>query len=90
MQDAIVCSKFTLRKLKPIEDKKSIIENINDKDVLKTLSMTFPYTDTDYENFIKIFEEEKNEIEKSSAQFIIDINGKAVGCVGLRWKLRNC
>ena len=90
MKDTIVCTKFTLRKLRPIEDKESIVENINDKDVLKTLPMTFPYTDADYEKLVKIFEDEKNEIEKSSVQFIIDVNGKAVGCVSLSWKLREC
>lgn len=90
MKDTIVCKNFTLRKLRPIEDKESIVENINDKDVLKTLPMTFPYTDADYEKFVKIFEDEKNEIEKSSVQFIIDVNEKAVGCVSLSWKLREC
>ena len=90
MKDTIVCKNFILRKLKPIEDKESIVENINDKDVLKTLPMTFPYTDADYEKLVKIFEDEKNEIEKSSVKFIIDVNGKAVGCVSLSWKLREC
>ena len=64
--------------------------DIAGKGVLKTLPMTFPYTDADYERFIKSFEDEKNEIKKSSAQFIIDVNGKAVGCVSLSWKLREC
>ena len=90
MKDTIVCTKFTLRKLRPIEDKESIIENINDKDVLKTLPMTFPYTDADYEKLVKIFEDEKNEIEKSSVQFIIDVNEKAVGFIGLHWRTREC
>ena len=55
MKDTIVCKNFILRKLKPIEDKESIVENINDKDVLKTLPMTFHYTDADYEKFVNIF-----------------------------------
>lgn len=90
MKDIIVCSKFILRKLKPVEDKESISENINDKDVLKTLPMNFPYTDADYEKFVKSFEEEENAIERDSVKFIIDVDGKAVGSVGLSWKLRDC
>ena len=45
MKDTIVCTKFTLRKLRPVEDKKSIIENINDKDVLKNLYFDFEFND---------------------------------------------
>ena len=38
MKDTIVCKNFILRKLKPIEDKESIVENINDKSILYTCS----------------------------------------------------
>ena len=89
MKDIIVCNNFILRKLKPIDDKESIIESMNNRDVLSKLSLNFPYTEKDYQIFVNIFENEKNAVEKDSSMFIIDVNGKAVGSIGLHWKLKD-
>ena len=86
MKDTIVCSKFTLRKLKPIEDKESFIENFNDKDVLKNLYFDFPYTEDNYKNLVSGLENEK--IENSSLNYVIDVNGQAVGSIRLHWRMR--
>ena len=88
MKDVIVCSKFVLRKLKPIEDKESIFENINDKEVLKNLYINFPFTEEDYKKMISIFETEKTE--NSSFKYIIEVDKKAVGFVGAHWSLKDC
>ena len=86
MKDTIVCSKFTLRKLRPIEDKESFIENFNDKDVLKNLYFDFPYTEDNYKNLVSGLENEK--IENSSLNYVIDVNGQAVGSIRLHWRMR--
>ena len=86
IKDTIACSKFTLRKLRPVEDKKSIIENINDKNVLKNLYFDFPYTEDNYKNLVSGLENEK--IENSSLNYVIDVNGQAVGSIRLHWRMR--
>jgi len=82
MKKEIIGSKFVLRDLKPVEDKESIIKNINDKNVLDKISLEFPYTDENYQKFIEMFEKEKIN-EDTDVNFVIDVDGKAVGCISL-------
>ncbi len=82
MKKEIIGSKFILRDLRPIEDKESIIRNINNKKILNKISLEFPYTDKDYEKFIEMFDKEKTD-KDADINFIIDVDGEAVGCISL-------
>ncbi len=83
MKEKIIGSKFTLRKLNSIDDKESIINNINDNDILNKLSFEYPYTEGNYEKFCSLFDKEKNDENYADINFVIDIDGKAVGAISL-------
>ena len=78
----IIGSKFILRDLNPVGDRKNIIKNINNKKVLKNISFEFPYTDENYQKLIEIFEKEKTN-DDADINFVIDVDGKAVGCISI-------
>lgn len=82
MKKEIIGSKFILRDLRPIEDKESIFKNINNKNVLNKIPFEFPYTDENYQKYIEIFEEEKIN-DDADINFVIDVDGKAVGSISL-------
>lgn len=86
MKKEIKGSNFLLRKLKPIDDKASIFENINNEKILNKITLEYPYTEKDYQCFIEVFEKQNNDEDLANVDFIIDIDGNAVGAIGLMGK----
>ena len=78
-------SKFILRELDPEKDEKSIIENISNTKILNKINLESPYTKENYQDFVKSYEKIKNGLSNDK-QFIIDVNGEAVGVIGLMIK----
>ncbi|MDD2839706.1 MAG: GNAT family protein [Rickettsiales bacterium] len=79
---ALKGSKFILREFKPLEDEKSITDNISNPKILNKISLEPPYTKENYQDFVKSYEEIKSGL-KNNKQFIIDVNGEAVGVISL-------
>lgn len=75
-------SKFILRELNPIKDKQSIIENISNPKILNKIDLEIPYTERNYQDFVESYEKIKNGLSNNK-QFIVDVNGEAIGVIGL-------
>ncbi len=74
--------KFVLRKFKE-GDQKSIIKNINHKEIFNnTSSIPHPYTLENANKWIKRCERNSKLDEPKSVNFAIDINGEVIGSVG--------
>ena len=79
----IKSKRFVLRPCRK-EDGKSLIENINDKTIYKnTSTIPYPYTKKDFRGWIKKNEKLKKEKKKTVVHFTIDVNGEAIGGVGI-------
>lgn len=76
-------SKFLLRELDFVNDKKAICTNINDKDILDKIALEYPYTEENYESIVKKIKESKEKTPREEYQFVIDVNGEAVGLISL-------
>ena len=73
---------FILRPYKK-GDEKSLIENINDKDIYKfTARIPYPYTLKDAKQWINNCIKSAKKKDKISINFAIDINGEVVGGIG--------
>ena len=79
----IKANKFILRSYRK-GDEKSLVENINDKNVSKFMStVPFPYKLKDARFWINRSRKLENKKIKNEIHFAIDITGKVVGGIGL-------
>ncbi len=75
-------NKFTLRKAK-ISDASSVAENINNKKIYNnTLRIPYPYTLKDAKRWIGENIREQRKKKKTKINFLIDVDGEAVGSIG--------
>ena len=86
MRKEIKGSNFVLRRLRPIEDKDSIFENINNEKILNKITLEYPYSDESYNQFVDVFEKQDINQDLANFSFIIDVGGKAVGAISLMGK----
>ncbi len=74
---------FTLRKFRS-SDVASIVEHINDKIIARnTLNIAYPYTKAEGKKWIEKNTSEQKKKKPSKVNFVIVIDGKAVGSCGL-------
>jgi len=79
----IKAKKFTLRPFR-MNDAKSVALHVNDKLIIRYLSnLPFPYTEKDAKDWLKKKVSEYKQKKPSSVVFAIEIDGEAVGSVGL-------
>ncbi|MFC1659650.1 GNAT family N-acetyltransferase [Pseudomonadota bacterium] len=75
-------SKFILRGLNPKKDKESLWKNINNPNIINKITLDYPYNEEQWIGLLKWNEKMENG-ESGDFQFMIDIDGKIVGAVGL-------
>ncbi len=65
-------SKFILRELNLEKDKESMIKNINDPDILKWITVDYPYTESDWE-WLKNHYKDIFEIDDKTLEHLIKV-----------------
>jgi len=82
MEYIIKSKRFVLRPIRK-SDKKSLIENINDRTIYRhTLRIPYPYTSKDADKWIRHCLYIRNKKKLTEINFVIDIDGEVAGTTG--------
>jgi len=86
---AIKTKRFTLKAVDLIKDKKDLIKNIDHPEILNMLTLDNPYTEKQWEGFVK-WNKAMEKGEDISLNWMIYIDNECVGSVSIMRKDRQC